>query len=59
MQKLMFVPMLKKIFVLIACFIFVYSNAQNHPFLYINKHYKYQSRYLGKLTIGEITQEDC
>ncbi len=37
MQKLMFVPMLKKIFVFIACFIFVYSNAQKHPFLYINK----------------------
>lgn len=29
--------MLKKIFVFIACFIFVYSNAQKHPFLYINK----------------------
>jgi hypothetical protein len=37
MQKLMFVPMLKKFFVFIACFIFVYSNAQKHPFLYINK----------------------
>ncbi len=33
----MLVYMYRKILVLIACFIFVTSNAQKHPFLYINK----------------------
>lgn len=52
MQKLMFVPMLKKIFVLIACFIFVYSNAQNHPFLYINKQEAIELLQASKNNIG-------
>lgn len=33
----MLVHMLKKIFVLLFSFIVVYSNAQEHPFLYLNK----------------------
>jgi hypothetical protein len=52
MQKLMFVPMLKKIFVLIACFVFVYSNAQKHPFLYINQQDANELLQASKNTIG-------